>query len=125
MRLAKTQKKLNRKGTAMTNPVSSHRLEHFSVIPNKTTVLERVQSTGLITVLSFIVLSLGALSQLAGAQAQTGAWTWVGGSSTLPGTNRGEPGVYGTLGVSASGNIPGGREGAVIWSDGSGNFWLF
>lgn len=49
-----------------------------------------------------------------------GQWTWVAGPNT---TNH--PGVYGTLGVSASGNIPGGRSNAVTWTDNSGNFWLF
>jgi len=49
-----------------------------------------------------------------------GQWTWIGGSNT---TNK--PGVYGTLGVAASTNIPGGRTNAVFWTDSSGNFWLF
>ena len=34
-------------------------------------------------------------------------------------------GVYGTLGVPAAPNIPGGRTNAVSWTDNSGNFWLF
>ncbi|MFP5235250.1 MAG: chitobiase/beta-hexosaminidase C-terminal domain-containing protein [Acidobacteriota bacterium] len=56
-------------------------------------------------------------------------WTWMGGSSVLPtcpSTNScGPPGVYGTMGTAAPGNIPGGRAGAVGWTDSSGNFWLF
>jgi N-acetylneuraminic acid mutarotase len=51
-------------------------------------------------------------------------WTWMGGSSTV-GSNYGQPGVYGTLGTPAAGNIPGGRFGAVTWTDSKGNFWLF
>jgi hypothetical protein len=47
-------------------------------------------------------------------------WTWMSGSSTVNAT-----GVYGSLGVPASGNVPGGRSGAVSWIDGSGNLWLF
>jgi hypothetical protein len=35
------------------------------------------------------------------------------------------PGVYGTKGVAAPGNIPGGRWGPATWTDGSGNLWLF
>ncbi len=35
------------------------------------------------------------------------------------------PGVYGTLGTPAAGNIPGGRGSASSWTDRSGNFWLF
>jgi hypothetical protein len=51
-------------------------------------------------------------------------WTWIGGSSTL-GSQEGQPGVYGTLGVPAATNVPGGRDSAVSWTDSSGNFWLF
>ncbi|MGA3080961.1 MAG: kelch repeat-containing protein [Terracidiphilus sp.] len=52
-------------------------------------------------------------------------WTWMGGSSTV-GSNGGQPGVYGALGGSASGNIPGGRGGAASWSDSiGGHLWLF
>jgi hypothetical protein len=43
----------------------------------------------------------------------------MGGSDTKA------SGVYGTQGVAASGNIPGGREEAVSWSDNRGNLWLF
>jgi hypothetical protein len=51
-------------------------------------------------------------------------WTWMGGSNTN-GPNLGQPGVYGTLGTPAAGNIPGGRFGAAGWTDKSGQFWLF
>ena len=36
-----------------------------------------------------------------------------------------QPGVYGTLGVAASGNIPESRVPAGSWTDKSGNLWLF
>jgi N-acetylneuraminic acid mutarotase len=49
-----------------------------------------------------------------------GQWTWMGGSNLA-----GQPGTYGTLGTSAPGNIPGGRQYAQSWTDTSGNFWLF
>jgi N-acetylneuraminic acid mutarotase len=53
-------------------------------------------------------------------------WTWMGGSSTLPGNHQlAAPGVYGTLGTPAAANIPGGRSGAMGWTDVSGNLWLF
>lgn len=52
-------------------------------------------------------------------------WAWVGGSSTIPGYDQDQAGVYGTLGVAASGNAPGGRSGAISWTDGIGNLWLF
>jgi hypothetical protein len=54
-----------------------------------------------------------------------GQWTWMGGSSTVGCSNCGQPGVYGTQGTPAAGNIPGGRDSAVSWTDGSGNHWLF
>lgn len=52
-------------------------------------------------------------------------WTWVGGGSTLATPGLGNPGVYGSLGVPASGDIPGGRYFAASWTDGGGHFWLF
>ncbi len=54
----------------------------------------------------------------------TNEWAWVGGSIES-GATSGLPGVYGTLGTFAAGNIPGTRYGAVSWIDKSGNFWLF
>jgi hypothetical protein len=49
-----------------------------------------------------------------------GQWTWVSGSS-LPN----QPGVYGTQGTPAAGNIPGARQSFVGWAGADGNFWLF
>jgi Galactose oxidase, central domain len=60
-----------------------------------------------------------------GANGETGEWTWMGGSSTVPGAYGGQAGVYGTVGTPASTNIPGGRFSPVSWIDASGNFWLF
>jgi N-acetylneuraminic acid mutarotase len=50
----------------------------------------------------------------------TREWAWMGGSIT-----QNPPGVYGTLGISAAGNIPGGRMRASSWTDSNGNLWLF
>lgn len=47
-------------------------------------------------------------------------WTWVSGSDT-----GGASGVYGTLGVASSSNVPGGRTSPVGWIDSSGDLWLF
>ena len=58
--------------------------------------------------------------------AQSGEWVWMGGGNTVPdGAESGPPGIYGTLGTSAAGNIPGGRGPNASWKDSSGNFWLF
>ncbi len=50
-------------------------------------------------------------------------WTWVSG--TEPTGTTGSSGVYGTLGVAAATNVPGGRQPAASWIDKSGNLWLF
>lgn len=64
----------------------------------------------------------------------TNQWAWIGGSSTVkaPGTPGGclvaicgVPGVYGTQGTAAAGNVPGGRMGAASWTDSQGNVWIF
>lgn len=52
-------------------------------------------------------------------------WTWMGGSSTINFQYNGEPGVYGTLGQFAPGNMPGSRQNGVSWTDPGGEFWLF
>ncbi len=49
-----------------------------------------------------------------------GQWTWMGGSQLIR-----QPGVYGTKGAPAPGNVPGARDGAVAFADPSGNIWLF
>ena len=51
-------------------------------------------------------------------------WTWVDGAETVD-SNHGNGGVYGTLGVASTSNIPGSREDATSWTDSSGNLWLF
>ncbi len=68
----------------------------------------------------------------AAANAQTGEWAWMGGSSILTNCYQienqlvcGQPGVYGTLGIAAAGNTPGSREGAASWTDRNDNLWLF
>jgi hypothetical protein len=63
------------------------------------------------------VLSLNDLWEF---NPSTNEWAWMGGSNT-----GNQPGVYGTLGTLAAGNIPGGRQGGVSWTDSSGNLWLF
>lgn len=50
----------------------------------------------------------------------SGGWVWVGGTEQLD-----QSGVYGTQGVAAKANLPGGREEPASWTDPSGNFWLF
>jgi N-acetylneuraminic acid mutarotase len=75
----------------------------------------------------------GFLNDLWKLNLTTGQWTWMGGSNAVANTCFpegsitfcGEPGKYGTLGVAAAGNIPGGREWATSWTDPTGHFWLF
>ncbi len=47
-------------------------------------------------------------------------WTWVNGDS-IPDVT----GVYGTQGIGANGNKPGGRYVSMSCTDNAGNFWLF
>ena len=50
----------------------------------------------------------------------TNQWTWIGGSNI-----GNAKGVYGTKGVAAASNVPGGRDSAATWVDKSGTVWLF
>jgi N-acetylneuraminic acid mutarotase len=49
-----------------------------------------------------------------------GEWTWMGGSDLVN-----QPASYGFEGVPSATNIPGGRDGGAVWTDTSGNVWLF
>lgn len=50
----------------------------------------------------------------------TGQWTWISGDKAAY-----VSGVYGTKGVSAPTNKPGGTTEAATWSDAAGNLWMF
>jgi Galactose oxidase, central domain len=81
----------------------------------------RVRSSAVLAIFAIAASSLAA-------HAQTSEWTWMGGSSVITKQDNGEhgqPGVYGTQGQPSAANIPGGRLGAVSWTDKDGNFWLF
>jgi N-acetylneuraminic acid mutarotase len=72
----------------------------------------------------------GVLNDLWEFNPSTNMWAWMGGSSTLnctppPQSLCNQPGVYGTQGVPATGNIPGSRIDSFHWTDGKGNFWMF
>lgn len=64
--------------------------------------------------------NLGDLNDLWKYTPSSNEWTWEGGSSTVK-----SPGTYGTQGQGSAANIPGARQNATIWTDSSGNFWLF
>jgi fibronectin type 3 domain-containing protein len=51
-------------------------------------------------------------------------WTFENGAMTEVTFGIDPPGVYGTIGVAAAGNVPGGRAGVMTWTDGA-NLWLF
>jgi N-acetylneuraminic acid mutarotase len=78
--------------------------------------------------------TLGELNDLWEFKPTTKEWTWMSGGSTIASScflsngayyYCGLPGVYGTLGTPAAGNVPAGRTAASSWTDSSGNFWLF
>lgn len=50
----------------------------------------------------------------------TGQWTWVAGEAAAL-----TPGVYGTQGIAAATNTPGGRHWATGWTDTGNRLWLF
>jgi Galactose oxidase, central domain len=62
----------------------------------------------------------GLLNDLWKYNIASGQWTWVAGSNASN-----QNGVYGTKGTGAAGNVPGGRQAAVLWVDTAGNIWLF
>jgi hypothetical protein len=47
-------------------------------------------------------------------------WAWMGGPDT-----GNQPAVWGTLGLPAPGNRPGGRSAMSAWSDSQGSLWLY
>jgi len=63
---------------------------------------------------------IGWLNDMWEYSPSSGQWTWVSGSNV-----QGVTGVYGAKGVAAASNMPGGRAGAVVWTDASGNLWLY
>jgi N-acetylneuraminic acid mutarotase len=71
--------------------------------------------------------NLGTLNDLWEFNPSKNEWAWMGGCglSCLEPGDWGQPGVYGTLGTPAAGNIPGGRVDASSWTDSSGHLWLF
>jgi len=77
----------------------------------------------------FVGIALLAFSGCGGSSSGTSSqqgssskneWKWDAGSDAAN-----QSGVYGTQGTAAASNTPGGRDGAVSWTDASGNFWLF
>ena len=62
--------------------------------------------------------TFGGLNDLWEYSPSSGEWTWVGGSNTVNAT-----GVYGTQGLPAKTNVPGGRFGPATWTDANGNLW--
>jgi Kelch motif/Galactose oxidase, central domain len=64
--------------------------------------------------------AVGLLNDLWAYSPATQKWTWMSGSKTVNSI-----GIYGTLRSGAASNAPGARGGAVSWTDGAGNFWLF
>jgi len=63
----------------------------------------------------------GSFSDLWKYDIANNEWTWMKGPNTT-----GQSGIYGTQGVPAPGNNPGGRwECVTTWTDLSGDLWLF
>jgi N-acetylneuraminic acid mutarotase len=69
----------------------------------------------------FVTASAGAIGQATAVNE----WTWLGGSQEPPPQTLGPYAIYGTKGVPAAANTPGGRRDYQSWRDEQGNFWLF
>ena len=69
--------------------------------------------------------TFGSLNDLWEFNVTSKEWTWMSGSSTLPGYNGGQRGVYGQMGMPGATNTPGGRTGAFGWTDQHDNLWLY
>ncbi len=76
----------------------------------------------------------GYLNDLWKFDVSVNQWAWMGGPNTLSNclsssfgacVEWGQPGVYGTLGISSSSDSPGGRFSPITWADASGNLWIF
>jgi hypothetical protein len=67
-----------------------------------------------------LILDISGYFAPSTASSPVGEWTWVAGSNVIN-----QPGIYGTEGTAAPGDVPGARYGAVTWTDAAGNFWLF
>ena len=67
----------------------------------------------------------GDLNDLWVFSITSGTWTWIGGNNIVPGGLGGRPGIYGTLGVAAANNWPGGRSDAASFVESTGGLWLF
>jgi hypothetical protein len=64
--------------------------------------------------------TVGALSDLWEFNPVNKSWTWVSGSQTAN-----QSGDWGTEGVPAATNQPGGRSSTLGWVDANGVFWIF
>ena len=67
--------------------------------------------------------ALGYLNDLWELDPKTMEWTWVSGSATTI-AGSGLVGVYGQLGQESATNMPGSREGEVMWFDATGELWM-
>ncbi|MGP8185401.1 MAG: kelch repeat-containing protein [Terracidiphilus sp.] len=66
------------------------------------------------------VANVGILNDLWRYSPTSGEWTWMSGSEAIDSS-----GSFGTQGTASTTNSPSARQGAMGWTDASGNFWLF
>ena len=64
--------------------------------------------------------NFGYFNDLWEFEMSTHQWAWMAGSNALN-----QIGAYGIMHFPHAGNTPGGRWGAVAWTDPGGNLWLF
>jgi len=107
----------------MIRPTFDNRRPDIGFVPGE--VANRVHGPRRIELLAGLCLTAVALGAACPAtHAQANEWAWMAGTDTSC-NECGTPTVYGTLGVPDAANSPGYRDSAAIWTDKSGNFWLF
>ena len=69
---------------------------------------------------TFTFVPTGYLNDLWRYTPSDGLWTWMAGTNTIDAL-----GLYGSLGVAAAGNRPGGIYAPATWFDPATGLWLF
>ena len=64
-------------------------------------------------------LFLAFITKTSAQITSSSQWAWMSGDSVSY-----QSGFYGTRGITAIGNKPGGRYDGISWKDANGNFWL-
>jgi N-acetylneuraminic acid mutarotase len=107
-------------GTSLTSLVATFTTTGVSVFVGSTQQISGSTPNDFTSTVSYVVHAADGSTATYNVTVVFSNWTWMSGSST-----RNHGGVYGTLGIPSSSNIPGTRDRSISWIDTSGNLWLF